>query len=428
MNPPEIPTAERERDRVRAQLGADANDIIVGRELQSVISRMKSALPFVGLLLAKFLFQHALKLTFFIGSAVVLYRTSDGLREQIALKSLSSRRVLCGLLFVSISLLLSIFFSMSIFGDDKLWLRLVLLRKDEPNIGLLDILWFACVTDLAMRTGITAVKIAVCIWVPSSLGRLHTPEYVQYLSSLFMSVRNRILGTDDTMSSSSSSAYNMDLENGPLIGTTNEPRNRRSGPLALATALSNSQATSQILLPSDHSASADGNEVDDSSGTARPMEISLYLRKKRCCAIIDSAGTIWRSLLPVPLWLNYFMQGPGSDMFPVAYLCCKMMSASWQAKALFEMVMNFIIGKLEYGHYSTAEELAGSGNGDCSICFDKHYRPVTMPCRHVFCEHCIYEWLDRERTCPVCRAEVREEHSSSALRDGDTASSLPLLI
>jgi hypothetical protein len=183
---------------------ADPSEVIISRELTGIIGRFKSALPFLALILVRFLFQHALKLTFFIGSAVVLYRMSDGLREQIALKSLSSRKVLFGLLCLCISLLLSIFFSMSIFGDDKLWLRLVLLRKDEPNLGLLDILWsllvysiyfvafptfmlsinrFAVVTDLAARTAITAVKIAACIWLPSSTGR--SQEYVRYLSAIF---------------------------------------------------------------------------------------------------------------------------------------------------------------------------------------------------------------------------------------------------
>jgi len=388
----------------------DPSEVIISRELTGIISRFKSALPFLALILVRFLFQHALKLTFFVGSAVVLYRMSDGLREQIALKSLSSRKVLFGLLCLCISLLLSIFFSMSIFGDNKLWLRLVLLRKDEPNLGLLDILWFAVVTDLAARTAITAVKIAACIWLPSSTGR--SQEYVRYLSAMFFHVRHRVFGIGSD-GSSVVAISGMDVENGPY----NEPRNRRSGQHGTH---SNSQDISDL-----HGTSELGS---DDVGIERSVEIALYMRKKRFCLVIDAAGTIWRSILPVPLWLNFFLQGPGSDVFPVAYLCFKMMSASWQAKALFELVGSVLVGKLEYGHYATAEELANMGNSDCSVCFEKHYRPVSLACRHVFCEHCIYEWLDRERTCPVCRAEVREEQGTSAGREGDAASSLPVLI
>jgi hypothetical protein len=54
----------------------------------------------------------------------------------------------------------------------------------------------------------------------------------------------------------------------------------------------------------------------------------------------------------------------------------------------------------------------------CSICFDHYIQPVTLPCRHVFCEHCVFEWLEKENSCPVCRAVVREESSTAAiLRD-----------
>lgn len=245
--------------------------------------------------------------------------------------------------------------------------------------------------------------------------------------------RHRVIGMDG---SSAPSVSGVDVEN----GSYNEPRNRRTGHHGVH--LSSNDVV-EVLDSSEHDSSIDGQE--------RSMEIALYMRKKRFCLVIESAGTIWRSILPVPLWLNYFLQGPGSEVFPVAYLCFKMISASWQAKALFELVGSVVIGKLvndlqiynlsraylryanvyfhqEYGHYSTQEEIASLDHADCSICFDKHYRPVTLPCRHVFCEHCIYEWLDRERTCPVCRSEVREDQGSSAIRGGDTASSLPVLI
>jgi hypothetical protein len=44
---------------------------------------------------------------------------------------------------------------------------------------------------------------------------------------------------------------------------------------------------------------------------------------------------------------------------------------------------------------------------------------------HIFCEHCVHEWLTRERTCPLCRAVVRtQEHLLAA--DG-TTTLLPLL-
>jgi len=52
--------------------------------------------------------------------------------------------------------------------------------------------------------------------------------------------------------------------------------------------------------------------------------------------------------------------------------------------------------------------------GDCPICFDalgdgtgrSPQTAVLEPCGHVFCEDCACEWLEREHTCPLCRAVV----------------------
>ncbi len=62
----------------------------------------------------------------------------------------------------------------------------------------------------------------------------------------------------------------------------------------------------------------------------------------------------------------------------------------------------------EYGHYSTEEELRGQEEGtcECPVCFDNPHTPVTLDCHHTFCEVCILEWLEKEQTCPVCRAKV----------------------
>lgn len=50
--------------------------------------------------------------------------------------------------------------------------------------------------------------------------------------------------------------------------------------------------------------------------------------------------------------------------------------------------------------------MSASENAICSICHDELSSPVVLACKHIFCEECVGEWLEREQTCPLCRAVV----------------------
>mmetsp|Transcript_5891 Transcript_5891/g.17747 ORF Transcript_5891/g.17747 Transcript_5891/m.17747 type:complete len:105 (-) Transcript_5891:134-448(-) len=83
--------------------------------------------------------------------------------------------------------------------------------------------------------------------------------------------------------------------------------------------------------------------------------------------------------------------------------------------SLFEKVVHFL-GALrvliqpvdQYGVRATKEDVAELGDV-CSICQDSMEGPLKLRCGHMFCEECIGEWLDRDTTCPLCRAVVKPE-------------------
>eukprot|EP00931_Biecheleriopsis_adriatica_P051520 TRINITY_DN29895_c0_g1_i1.p1 TRINITY_DN29895_c0_g1~~TRINITY_DN29895_c0_g1_i1.p1 ORF type:complete len:340 (+),score=40.94 TRINITY_DN29895_c0_g1_i1:43-1062(+) len=57
-----------------------------------------------------------------------------------------------------------------------------------------------------------------------------------------------------------------------------------------------------------------------------------------------------------------------------------------------------------------------SGEAMCIICHQDYEigeRLLTLPCEHSFCIDCGQQWLRRNSTCPVCRAEVEEERPES---------------
>ena len=59
-----------------------------------------------------------------------------------------------------------------------------------------------------------------------------------------------------------------------------------------------------------------------------------------------------------------------------------------------------------YGLSPSHDELKATG-GTCPICHDNLSDPTKLHCKHIFCEECVTTWFDREKTCPMCGAQVR---------------------
>ncbi|KFM26940.1 RING finger and transmembrane domain-containing protein 1 [Auxenochlorella protothecoides] len=73
---------------------------------------------------------------------------------------------------------------------------------------------------------------------------------------------------------------------------------------------------------------------------------------------------------------------------------------------------------------AAAKEVAEAGSV-CPICQEPPTLPVKLPCSHIFCDACVAEWFERERSCPMCRAVTGETRVKSC-SDGQT-SLMPLL-
>ena len=190
------------------------------------------------------------------------------------------------------------------------------------------------------------------------------------------------------------------------------------------------------------------------SRDSRYREMATFLRLKRAFRIVDCISLCIRSMLPSPVWLCYFVHGPGADIIAVAYVCFKWLNLISYAKMGLILLKHVFAGvtvscfkrvdiidnlftdfdvhctlpSQEYGSYSTAAEIARTGSDTCSICFDPYMHPVTLSCSHVFCEHCVYEWLEHENTCPVCRARVSDSRDESHLAKDNALSALPIVI
>ena len=53
---------------------------------------------------------------------------------------------------------------------------------------------------------------------------------------------------------------------------------------------------------------------------------------------------------------------------------------------------------------------------NCSICQELFVTAVNLPCSHSFCEMCLVQWFKTNKTCPVCRYELKmKAYFSNAL-------------
>ena len=152
-----------------------------------------------------------------------------------------------------------------------------------------------------------------------------------------------------------------------------------------------------------------------------------FVASKRIVGIIEVVFYIYRSLLPMSIWCSYFAHGFGSHAFVFGYLVVKGGNLSVQVRAATEIIICVIYNKLEFGRLVSVEEM-GALSHQCSICFEDHHQPVMLDCHHCFCEVCIYEWVDREPSCPFCRADVSSSLRTYAKLRGEINTCIPVFI
>eukprot|EP00051_Salpingoeca_urceolata_P028513 m.487238 g.487238 ORF g.487238 m.487238 type:complete len:659 (-) comp24902_c0_seq1:55-2031(-) len=140
---------------------------------------------------------------------------------------------------------------------------------------------------------------------------------------------------------------------------------------------------------------------------------------------IEHGSRLYRTLLPIPVWYNYFHH-PSFPWFlwfvlSSLYMAMKMISLAAQLRIAVATVAVAAIGSVPFGRRASKEEAAEVG-GVCSICHDNLAAPIALHCSHIFCESCITTWLEREQTCPLCRAAV--EATITPKRDLEGATDL----
>ncbi|XP_052185109.1 uncharacterized protein LOC127796772 [Diospyros lotus] len=148
-----------------------------------------------------------------------------------------------------------------------------------------------------------------------------------------------------------------------------------------------------------------------------------FRRQGQMLTLVEYTLLLYRALLPTPVWYRFFLNKDYGSLFSSLttglYLTFKLTSVVEKVQSFFTALKALSRKEVHYGSYATTEQVNAMGDL-CAICQEKMHAPILLRCKHIFCEDCVSEWFERERTCPLCRALVRPADLRS-FGDGSTS-------
>lgn len=148
-----------------------------------------------------------------------------------------------------------------------------------------------------------------------------------------------------------------------------------------------------------------------------------YRKQGQMLTLVEYILLLYRALLPTPVWYRFFLNKEYGSLFSSLttglYLTFKLTSIVEKVQSFFAALKALSRKEVQYGSYATTEEVLAAGDL-CAICQEKMHAPILLRCKHIFCEECVSEWFERERTCPLCRALVKPADLRS-FGDGSTS-------
>lgn len=126
--------------------------------------------------------------------------------------------------------------------------------------------------------------------------------------------------------------------------------------------------------------------------------------KGRPYDIFEQISDIYRVTVPLAIWIRFFFTYPLFIQLIIfsIYFVTKTWNVIRRTRRLFKQIIYIISTEPKYGKYVTTE-VAIEGGNTCSICMGEFVNPIQLECNHIFCDACISEWFQKERTCPICR-------------------------
>ncbi|XP_011498333.1 PREDICTED: RING finger and transmembrane domain-containing protein 1-like [Ceratosolen solmsi marchali] len=155
--------------------------------------------------------------------------------------------------------------------------------------------------------------------------------------------------------------------------------------------------------------------------TTLPVKIVAFQKRGKYYLMLEAVSQLFCCGAPLKPWLQYLYliyDGPDKNLVIVLstiYAIQKGGDIISHIQFFFETVWK-VLQNVSIGISPSKEQIIASG-GICAICHEEYSKPVSLHCKHIFCENCVTTWLDRERSCPLCRAFITDD---PIYRDGHT--------
>jgi len=149
----------------------------------------------------------------------------------------------------------------------------------------------------------------------------------------------------------------------------------------------------------------------------KPKPGRKFRRQGNVLTFIEHTTILYSLLLPVPIWYRFFQHSESfgqvfANVSTGCYLTMKLSTVLDKVLSWLGALKVLLQPVEQYGCRASKEDVAEVGDC-CSICQDTMSQPLKLRCKHIFCEECIGEWLERDITCPLCRAVVKSDGARS---------------
>ncbi|XP_050976915.1 E3 ubiquitin-protein ligase RNFT1 isoform X1 [Labeo rohita] len=162
-----------------------------------------------------------------------------------------------------------------------------------------------------------------------------------------------------------------------------------------------------------------------------PSPLMTYRRRGQWYMLIEEVGQLYQVIAPVPLWFRYLVSYDEMDtsvgltlgiLLALLYLIMKLLALYGLSGSLQKTLRTFFSPEVN-GVPASPAQVREAGD-ICPICQADFKQPRVLVCQHIFCEECIAQWLNQERTCPLCRTVITDKVHK--WKDGATSAHLQI--